>query len=198
MALPIALAMEPLYLGQGRPDHPADPVNLNLGARNSASGLGPRFGMNGFAPPSVPQPMALDPGFMVHRSEMLVNEAESLLQENSDLVNRTKKLTKEVERLEKSARESSNDSLRSAALAKSCLEETESVFNKTRITARKVEVGLKRDAYAKGLNSLTGGARKDDNSEDLNELRNQVAFIAARIDLLENRIAKLDNNTLSR
>ncbi len=134
--------------------------------------------------------MALDPGFMVHRSEMLVNEAESLLQENSDLVNRTENLTKEVERLEKSARESSNDSLRSAALAKSCLGETESVFNKTRIAARKVEAELKRDAYAKGLKSLTAGARKDDNSGDPNELRNEIAAMAARI-------AELDNRTLS-
>lgn len=199
MALPAASAMEPLHLGQGRSDQPADPVNLDLGARSTATGPGPRFGMNGFAPPPVPQAMQLDPGFMVHRSEMLVDEAESLLQENSDLVNRTENLMKGVERLEKSARESSNDSLQSAALAKKCLEETESVFNKTRIEARKVEAEMKRDAYAEGLGSLTAEVRKEDSqedSEDLNELRNQVAAMAARVDFLEKRIAELDNRTL--
>ncbi len=193
--MPAASFVEPLYLGQGKADHAVDPINLDMGARNSAAGPGPRFGMNGFAPPPVPQPMALDPGVMIHQSEKLLDEAVSLRQENSDLVNQTKNLTEKAERLEKSSRESSNDSRLSASLAKSCLEETESVFNKTRTTTRKIEAKLKRDAYENELLSSKAEDQEDGCSGDLKELRNEVAVVTARADLLEKRVSLLDNRT---
>lgn len=188
-----ATAMQPQVLGKGRMDQV---MNLEAGPKTS-SALAPRFGSGGFAPPMTPQPMQLSSAAMVHQSEKLRDQSESLFWKTSALLNQTRDLAKKVEDLENSSRENAARSEQSAMLSHSKLEETKSIYNETRASARKIEAWQRWLAYAPVLMGTRPGFVKENYPGELEAFRVQVKTLTDLIGHLDMRIAELENNTMA-
>ena len=187
-----ATAMQPQVLGKGRLDQV---MNLEAGARTSA--LASSFGSGGFVPPSTPQPMELSSAVMVYQSEKLRDQSEGLFRKTSDLLNQTRDLSKMVEDLEDSSRENAIRSEQSAMLSQRELEETKSIYNETRTSARKIEAWDRWLAYAPLLRGSQPGFVKENYPGELETLRVQVKTLTDLIEHLDMRIAELENNTMA-
>ena len=202
--------LEPIALGQGKLDKE---VNLDMGSRQSS--ISPHFGMNGFASPLLPQPMELDPGAMVTQSERLRDQSQSLRDQSSaicnktaDLMNKTSAFADQVEKdrarvesLKEDASLSANSSLRSALLARDCLNDTRAVYGDTRtlynwteISEKKVETAT-RMYIAGAMGGPSTYNKVSTDKSDVESLQQQVTILSEKVDNLERRVSELENMT---
>lgn len=207
MIISTSAAIEPKALGQGRLNKA---INLDAGSMHSS--VSPRFGMNGFAPPLVPQPMELDPGAMVSQSERLRDQSLSLRDQTNAIYNETAVLVDKtsafaeqvendavrVEGLKEDASLSANSSLRSALLAGVYLNDTQEVYsdaraiyNWTKISERKVDMAARMGTLGAAGGSSTYGSVPM-STGDIASLQQQVTVLSQRLDILERRVSELE------
>ncbi len=203
----VSAGIEPKALGQGKTDKA---LNLDVGSMHSS--VSPHFGMNGFAPPLIPQPMELDPGAMVSQSERLRDQSLSLRDQTGAIYNETAVLMDKtsafaeqvgkdavrVEDLKEDASLNANLSLRSALLAEGYLNDTRSLYgdvrtlyNWTKISERKVEMSSRMGTIGSpnAYNNMPMG------TGDVASLRQQVAVLSQRVDALERKVSELEKKT---
>ena len=95
-----AVAVDPIVLGRG----PRGDV-FNLDARSGQPGHNYFMGSSGFVPPSVPQPMVIDPGVLVYQAEKYRDQVQAMKEEISDRYNDTRTLLQKIGEKEQSIEE---------------------------------------------------------------------------------------------
>jgi hypothetical protein len=143
-----------------------DYFNVNSGARQTGQGV--YIGSHGFAAPSIPQPVALSPGFMVQKVETLVNNAEEIKDESMDIYNQTLNLSgqikadeKQVQSLAVEAGDHEEASKKNAALAERYARENKDVYNMTKVLSQGMDAHMERaeDLFAAAQLSVNISAR---------------------------------------
>jgi hypothetical protein len=198
MIISTSAAIEPIVLGQGRLNKA---VNLNMGAKHSP--ITPYFGSNGFAAPNAPQPMEVDPGAMVSQSGRLKDQSQAFRDQSAAIynntgavLNRTMAVAEDVrmtgikvEALKKQADLSASSSLQSSLLARDYLNNTRMLYNRTKITARNIEMAASMDIIdGKSTAKYVGSS-----ANNVESLQQQISFLSQRLDVLERRVYDLES-----
>jgi hypothetical protein len=205
MMISTSAAIGPIVLGQGKLNNA---VNLNVGAEQSP--ITPYFGSNGFAAPSTPQPMELDPGALVSQSGRLKDQSQALRDQSNAIYNDTcavlnrttavaedvKRTGIEVEDLKRQADLSASSSLQSSLMARDYLNDTRgvynstrAVYNRTRITARNIEMAASMNVIGgRSIAKYTGTM-----TNDVESLQQEISFLSQRLDALQRRVDDLES-----
>lgn len=164
-----------------------------MGAGQSSASF--YFGSNGFAPPSVPQPMELDPGAMVTQSGRLRDQSAAIYSDTTAILNRTIAVAEGVERngikvegLKRDADLSASSSLQSALMAKDYLNDTMGVYSSTRSTYNRTKIAARDVEMSRGRDIDVGM-----NANDMESLQREISMLAQRLDALERRIYDMEN-----